>query len=466
MTAQRSLTLNLLAWTLGALLLVWAGFILVGYKTGIHEADELTDGHLASVAMLELTEEASPLTHTTSAASPASLVNPVDPASLPGLSDLKSHDYQRSMSVMLWNATGQLLSRTGEAPVPPFHAGEGFETLQLGQPAAAWRTFSRWDGSQHQRRVTVMLSVDERDELAADIAGQVAEPGFWLLPVVALALGFAIWRGLRPLYALARDVDALDIHKPSPLQNPYPQQELRALADSINTLTGRYHAAMSRERELADELAHELRTPLASITLQARALRHAGVEGREALLVQLERDALKAGQVLSDLLSLARASRTEMAEARKLVDLVVIAQDVLATFAQAAHESGHELSLVSPGPFMLAGHPVLLDLALRNLVENAISHTPAGTRVEVQLDPLARWVQVCDNAAAIDVNGAFAIGNVPGGRALGLGLGHLVVEKIAAVHAATFAAVTPPEGFTTNYRLQFAAAAGPLAADG
>lgn len=444
MKLQRSLTLSLMAWAMGALLVVWGGFVVLGYQTGIHEADELTDGHLASVALLQLAQN------------PDSVSARGDAASLPGLSSLKSHDYQRSMSVVVWNAAGQVLLRTGEAPDFAFNAQEGFETLQLGTPAVAWRAFSRWDGPARQKKVTVLLSISERDDLAQDIAEQVAEPGFWLLPVVALALGLAIRRGLRPLYALSRDVDALDIHQPSPLRSPHLQREFTAVVNSINTLTTRYQAAVSRERELASELAHELRTPLASLTLQAHALREAtSGAAHDALLVQLERDALRAGQVLSNLLALARASRTELVKAMQSVDLDEIARAEVAEFGQAALDSGQELALTSPGPFVMAGHPVLLGLVLRNLIENALSHTPAGTSVEVQLDPQARWLQVCDTAMEQADPQATAPPDVSRHHSLGLGSGHRVVEKIAAIHNARFEEVPAPAGFSRCYRVAF-----------
>lgn len=163
---QPSLTRSLMAWAFGALLVVWGGLVVLGYKAGLNEADELTDGHLASVALLQLAQN------------PSQIEARGDVASLPGLANLKSHDYQQSMSVVVWNAAGQVLMRTGEAPEVPFSPEEGFATLQLGTPPMAWRAFSRWDGPAHQKKVAVLLSISERDELAQDIAVQVAEPGF------------------------------------------------------------------------------------------------------------------------------------------------------------------------------------------------------------------------------------------------------------------------------------------------
>lgn len=443
MLLRRSLLRHLLAWTLGALVLVWASFIALGYKTGEHEADELTDGHLASVASLLLAQTGWAFNARASA------------ATLPGMGELKSHDYQQSLSVLVWDAQGRLLTRTGEAPPPPFTQAEGFETLQLGTPATGWRAFSRWDGAERARKVMVLLSVRERDDLAEDIAEQVSGPGFWLLPVVALALGLAISRGLRPLYALSADVDALDIHEATPLRHSHPEQEFQAVVASINLLTQRYRSALARERELASELAHEMRTPLTSITLQARGLRDArDASERAVLLERLEHDAQRAAQVLADVLALARASRAEWSEAAVPLELGALAHEVVAGFAQEAYGSGHELALrAAEAPLQMRGHPLLLELLLRNLVENALHHTPAGTLVEVQVDAQARTLQVCDNGPCGDAADAGKPRSIAG-----LGLGHRVVRKIAEVHGASFGEVPPPPGFTRCYCVRFGAA--------
>lgn len=439
----RSLLRNLLAWVLGALMLIWVSFIAVGFRTGIHEADELTDGHLASVASLLLSEHNGSFDEKRDA---AAAVSP----------ELKRHDYQQSMSIVVWDGDGRVLTRTGEAPTLPFDRAEGFADLRLGEPATPWRTFSQWDGPNRKRKVSVLLSVKERDELAWDIAGQMAEPGLWLLPVIAIALGLAIQRGLNPLHELSRDVHDLDVTRAEPLQARHPQTEFKAVVDAINLLVERQQAALSRERQLASELAHELRTPLASLALHARALRGVQSEAeRTESLARLEHDSLRAGHVLAQLLWLARASRTELAEAAQPLDLAELAGRVVADYAQPALDSGHELALAAPETFPLSGHPVLLEVALRNLIDNALGHTAAGTVVEVQLDPQRRWLQVCDTGAKTTTPPATPPGTPRSTLTLGLGLGHRVVEKIAAIHGAEFAQVPAPPGFSACYRLSF-----------
>lgn len=435
-----SLMRRLLLWTLGALILVWGTFVGLGYQTGVHEADELTDGHLASVAALLLNLRASdgvePSLATQRAPTPW----------------LKAHDYQQSLSVVLWGADGQLLSRTGSAPLPAFNLPDGFADLQLGDPPVAWRGFSQWDAA-HGRKIMVLLNLDERDDLADDIAGQIIEPGLWLLPVVALALGLAVRRGLRPLYSLSDAVARLDVVRAERLEAGNAPRELDPMVVSINTLLDRQQAALARERRLANEVAHELRTPLSSIVLQASAL-DGGLSGPEQAqaLARIGQDALRAGHVLNQLLALARASRTQLHEAASPVDLAELARRVSADYAQAAWAREGSISVAAPATLVWRGNAVLLEIALRNLLENALKHTPHGTRIEVQLglsDTGAPWLQVCDDGRRDQAPGA-APSPVDS-----LHLGHEIVARVAEAHGARFAASDVPAPFTTGYRLEF-----------
>lgn len=426
---------HLLAWVLGALFVVWVGFVLIGLHTGEHEADELTDGHLASTASLLLSQRGIEFVGTRDAAPPTE--------------DLKRHDYQQSMSVVVWDGEGRLLSRIGEAPAPAFDVREGFETIHVGASSQAWRTFARWDSPHKRRRVMVLLSIEERDDLAWDIAGQVAEPALWLLPVVAIALGLAIRRGLRPLGRLSDEVAALNIQSGEPLHAEPRHEEFRAVVTSINTLIGRYLAAVSRERQLAGELAHEMRTPLASLTLHAQTLNGPLTEAeRRRAQAQVAQDALRAGQVMQHLLSLARANHTELAEHAVPLNVVPVAARVLADHSQSALDGHHELALTGDETLAIEGHEILIEIALRNLLENALGHAPSETVVEVEVNASARWIQV------VNVASPSGMGDATGVSRLGLGLGHRVVEKIADLHQATFEEV-PLRPNRRCYRLTF-----------
>ena len=448
---QASLTRRLVCGVLAALLLVWAGFVAVGYRTGVHEADELTDGHLAGIAALMLSLDLPPFVEGAS--------QPTRQANLgvaqPSLSSLKRHDYQFSLSILVRDAAGHLLARTGEAPLPPFEQRDGFANLQLGSPASAWRSFSQWDAA-HSRQVVVLVKAEERQELAADVAAQLAEPGLWLLPVVALALGGAILRGLQPLQALSRDVEELEVDNAARLQARHPYREFNSVVSSINKLMGQQQAALERERQLASEIAHELRTPLSSIALQAAALRGAlPAQAQAAALQQISADALRAGHVISQLLSLARTGQAGLQQALVPLDLAALARQVVAGYAQVAWQSGHQLSVQGPEGLQVEAHPLLLELALRNLIDNALQHTPRGTAISVQWggDADRPWLQVCDDGAAHRSSGAHPA--PPSGERLGLG--HKIVGRVMDIHGGRFAQHPAPAPFTRCYRLCFAA---------
>lgn len=436
---------HLLAWCLGALGLLWLSFVATGYQAGRHETDELVDGQLASVAAL-LAVDVRWL--------PATPQPPTAPVDLPVL-----HEYQQAMSLVVWDADGRVLAQHGGAPLPPFSRSEGFDTLHLGTPPQAWRSFARWSVGGPDRRVMVLVNAAERTELGWDIASQVAAPGLWLMPALALGLGLALRRGLRPLQDLSDDVRTLHVDDGpgQGLQSPHPAAEFDAMVRAINTLVQRYHGALARERELASELAHELRTPLSALVLQARALREAPDTATPAALAQLEQDAMRAGQVLGELLTLARASRTALVDAAQPVDLASMAQQVLAERAEAALAGGHDLALVGEARFTVQGHALLLGLALGNLVDNALAHSAGPTLVEVRLEAADGLVLVCNGPLSGAAPAAVAATSAAS-PALGLGLGHRVVAKVAAIHGAGFTEQPPPPGFSHCYALQFARA--------
>ena len=256
-----------------------------------------------------------------------------------------------------------------------------------------------------------------------------------------------------PKSCLSKEVLTLNIQAGEPLQKAQRHQEFQILVDSINLLIVRYQAAMTRERELAGELAHELRTPLTSLSLHAQSLQGAlSVLERKQAHERIAAEALRAGQVLQHLLTLARTSHAELAEAAVPLDLARLTAGVLSEYSQICLDNGHELALIGSGTYPMTGHKVLLEIALRNLVENALGHAPAGSVIYIELDAHNQYLQISNeqlkNTQHLDSKDTVF-------PRLGLGLGHRVIEKIATLHKGSFSETSDSDNIR-RYRISFA----------
>lgn len=416
-----SLHARMLAWALLAITSVWAVSAIVGYRAGVREADEWMNGQLASVGAL------------------IAAADPYADEAEGGAKNLREalatyQHYQRSLSVFVWDADGRVESNTGPAPIPAAAPKAGFTTVALGRQAEAWRTFTRIDMNARRRTVTVLLSMRERDDQAWEIAGSTIWSGLWTVPGLLGLAALGLRRGLNPMKDLVSRIDTMNSERRSPAP-PLSHIEFQPLLDSIERLTDRWRAAVTRERELTDTLAHELRTPLASLQLHASSLQgDLSPSGRAAALFQIDADAKRAAAIIEDLMVLARAGLPKMAEDAQLFDLAKLARLVTAEHANPAYRTGHQLGLIGPESCIARGHPSLIKLALGNLIANALRHTPPGTAVEIEV--LAHPPTVCVR----DNGGARPSARMSSTAAAGLGLGHRIVQRVAEAHNGQFTA--------------------------
>lgn len=444
-TTDKQLRHYLLKWVLITVLVVWCTLVGVAYYTGWHEAEEITEGQLVMAAELLLRQ---PRLETMTTGERAAR-------------SVKSSSYSPELFLVVWEGDQMVWDSHGMASLLPPHIQPGHQMFDTQEAGAArhWHLYVEQRGpwGHSGRRVAVFTDVKRRKALERDIAEHIARPALVLFPLVAMLLFLALERGMSPLRRLSGQIAELDVDAGQPLPSGQRFRELRAITDAINTLIARLQSQVQRERRFASDVAHELRTPLTSIVLQARAARDAeDVAVRRDALQCVEREALHAGRVLSQLLELARTQSLNPA-AHVPVDLGQVAQQVLASHAQQAHQTMHELALDAPEqPVWVDGHATMLELALRNLVDNALNHTPAGTQVEVSIrqDAQGRVVlSVCDDGARAE--------NL--GRPLrpGMGIGLTLVQRIADWHRIRFESGSAVPPFTTCFALIWPDASGP-----
>ncbi len=427
------------SWVVGALLVVWTTLLLVAWYTGHHEAQEITDGQLEAVARLWLS------------------VEPDKTLSIPEpIASSRTRAYVQDVAVLHW-VDGQLFTDTHQLAgslglTDPPVRGFTNRVQTTGSDQVRWRVYAAAGEDEHAADVVaVLMDMDHRVDLGRDMALKLARPALLVLPLVALLLWWAIRRGLRPLDHLSRDVAALDGLGGQRLDTTHRFHEFSSTVHAINTLVDSLQTQARREREFASDVAHELRTPLAAMSLQASAARHDPSPER---LAQLEGSALRAGHILSQLLELARAQRDGSGrEAWKDVVLGEVAAGLIASHAQEGFESRHELSLEEADTSVVVhAQPMLMELALRNLIENALRHTPAGTQVVV-----AVWQTASEAGVSVSDDGQRANASLsPRAQApSGLGLGLRLVERIAEQLGATLQRDTGEAPMTTRFALRW-----------
>ncbi|MFA5121777.1 sensor histidine kinase [Zavarzinia sp.] len=203
-----------------------------------------------------------------------------------------------------------------------------------------------------------------------------------LLSVLFLLFNFSVVRStLRPLARTITAIGEIDPARPSMrVEAPATTSEVQALIVAVNGMLARIEAAVQTVRDFAGNAAHELRTPLAVLTLGIDKLEPGPVQERLSAEVRAMR------RLVDQMLDMAQADALAVDPA-SAVDLGTVARDVVADLTPLAIAEGRVLVFEDAGAPAIAGHAEALGRALRNLVDNALAHGPPGTAVTVTSGP-------------------------------------------------------------------------------
>ena len=444
-------------WTLAALGVAWVTLMGASYYAGLHEAREITDAHLASAVNVLLQVSA----FGTHPADPSTIQIPAE-REFDSFIPLGRHlNFTRSMAVVVWDNGVIVADSRPPDQRWPISQPDGYSTFSAptinSRMSHDWRLFAA-TRPDSPRRAAAMIDLEQRAWIGRHVAIGIARPALVVLPLAALLLWWAMRRGLQPLNTLSTSVAGLNLKNGERLDRAPRFAEFDSMVRAINGLIDRSQALVSREREFASDVAHELRTPLSVIALQSQnAATQADPADRAEALAALQHEARRAGRILGELLDLARAQSGEDDPAQD-VDLGELAARVMAGFAQASHDSGHVLELAcAPDPVIVHGNPLLLELALGNLITNALVHTGPGTLVEVAVARSGdtRSLSVSDNGQHGD--GAPARRAASHVAAQGLGIGLKLVQRISASHHAELVRDSGEPPMTTRFTLRWTA---------
>ena len=426
-----SLAQRLTAMVLGFVLVTWLGTVAVAWFVTQHELNELLDAHLAQTAALLATGE-------------------VDDDDAVVEAPTLLHKYQSRVAFQIWHK-GKLHARSADAPEAPMApaATRGLSDQRIG--GARWRVFTvaRLD----KDRVEDVIHVGEqasarRHVLLASLRGTLL-PLLVALPLLAAGIWWAVRRAVRPLRALGASVAARHPHTLEPLPEDGVLPEVRPLVRALNGLFERVHEQLASERRFTADAAHELRTPIAGIRMQAQVAQGATQDDeRRAALAATIAGCDRATRLVEQLLQLARLE-ADMADTRApdsprgQADLAAAAAQQVHELAAQAGRRGQQMALDRP-PHAVAvpmSGP-LLAVLLRNLIDNALRYGPEGGRVQVQVlaataDAGARLV-VEDAGPGLSDADLQRLGErffrVLGSGQSGSGLGWSIVQRLARLH--------------------------------
>lgn len=421
-------------------LVIWALTGLLSYLQARHEAEEFLDGHLASSARTLLA-----LVHDNEAQLPDLK------ARLDGMRRQQHEIYDPQLEFQVGKADGTVLLRSRNAPEIPMRGVAGF--LDIERDDQSWRLYNLAspDGNY---RIQVAQPMDLREKAALEVAMRTVQPVGIILPLLLLLIYFSIRRGLKPLEALAAEVSARTPENLSALTSRAVPLEALPLVAAVNRLMFRLGETLENERRFTADAAHELRTPLAAVKTQAQvALMSQDAQAREHALRQLLNGADRAGRLIEQLLRLARLDPLSSLPDGRAVDLTDLAREVVTDMLDAALIGGRHLDIdAGERPIPIRGDRDLLAVALRNLIDNALRHIPAGGHVTVRVGDADGHVEasVQDDGPGVPADELPRLGERfhrgRDTRAEGSGLGLTIVRRIAELHGAAVTFGNAAEG--------------------
>ncbi|CAN5210064.1 quorum sensing histidine kinase QseC [soil metagenome] len=468
MTLQRRVLLLLLV----TAPLVWAAALAFSLHRARSEINELFDTELIRLARQVQATLPTASLHAIEGpgeAASSAQTTPTRTLANSGEADLET------LSIAVWDRQGRLLLSDREGVMLPNRPdASGFTELAL--RTGQWRAYYLQSASG-EWVVAAGQSLHERDELMWGLVGGQLIPWVLTLPVLMLVIVAAVRQALKPVTELASEIGARPASDLRPLNGATLPSDLKPLVRAMNTLFARISTALERERRFTADAAHELRTPLAALQAQWDAAQLDPASGVRDADGKIGQSLARLSRLVAQLLSLSRidadlgaagaagapglagvaagASPPRLpAPSLPMADWPLLAEQAMSDVLPLAEQRHVELACewpndgepgvhpaapsrgAEPVPLPLHGDSSLLVAMLRNLLDNAVRHSPPGGQVTLRFG--VDSVAVLDEGPGVSAEHLARLGDrfyrPPGQAGVGSGLGLSIVTLIAQAH--------------------------------
>lgn len=419
----RSLQTRLLTTVLALVLLAWSVAAALAWHETNEEVSDLLDAHLAQTAALLR-------------------LQPLDELDEDRLNEAPELDkHQPRVVFQLWHED-QLLARSASAPHEPLtqRRKRGFADSQV--DGKAWRVFVT-QGRESDVRIVVGELQSVRREIVQASLTSILKPMLWAMPLLALGIWWAVRGSVRPLGRLGNAVAARQPQSLAPLSTAGVPPEVLPLVTALNELFERMARLLATEQQFTADAAHELRTPIAGIRMQAQVAQGAtNAQERATALQATVQGCDRATRLVEQLLQLARLD-AEATPDRSSTPLAEVARHVAADLEATAERRQQRIVLrepMAPSVHIPLPEP-LARVLLRNLLDNALRYSPEGAEVQLQIDEQSdghAQLSVEDSGPGLTPEVQARLGErffrVLGTGQSGSGLGWSIIQRIARLH--------------------------------
>lgn len=355
------------------------------------------------------------------------------------------------LEIQLWE-NNKLILRSKGAPLTPYSDGQpGISTVFLNNHP--WRVNTILNKAKN-----LVIMVAEPEDKGQQLEDQLTRDTILITLIAYPFLGIVIWfivgRALHPLKKIAREVSHRAPSYLKPVDTTSVPAEVSPLVEELNHLFSRLQDAFDREKRFTADAAHELKTPLAAISLQTQvALCTDNEKERQAALKKILAGVDRSTHVIQQLLTLSRMTPDAILEQPTTVNLSREIGDIAALLAPDAVAKNIDLEFTNPDTkATIQGNAPAIGILIRNLLDNAIRYTPANGSIKISVEENLNQVSlsVTDTGPGIPkelrerVFERFYRGVDTTSPGSGLGLG--IAQQIVRLHQGKIHLLTPKSG--------------------